>query len=60
MVVLVVAAVVGSSGSSNRGSSRKRSHQKKGNLTHVVLHRYIFSGKTQIGFGNTRLDDHFF
>lgn len=26
----------------------------------MVLHSHIFSGEAQVGFGNTRLDDHFF
>lgn len=28
--------------------------------THVILHGDIFSGQTQVGFGDARLDDHFF
>lgn len=27
--------------------------------THVVFHCHVFSGETQVGFCNPRLDDHF-
>lgn len=26
----------------------------------MILHCYVLSRKTQVGFGNTRLNDHFF
>lgn len=27
-------------------------------MTHVILHRHVFSGKAQVGVGNAGLDDH--